>query len=249
METSIRAPRKTLVDHLVDDLARRILRGETRPGDRLPTMRQLARDYEVTVATAQRAIARLEEMGLVAARQGSGLRVRDPRREAGPGALPHWFSALEHDPEAAARLLGDVLELRRQIALHLLLNLPVPTEALEPATGALIAGLDRAGSAEEAMEIDLMVARTLLSLSPQVAYGMVMNLFEQLLRGSPRAIQALYGEPEGNAAAYRATFACLRDETDQGRRRMKLESLLEHMDRQALDRLQIALGQEGDKKP
>ncbi|MDF1564816.1 MAG: GntR family transcriptional regulator [Deltaproteobacteria bacterium] len=235
------APRRTLVEHLVDDLARQILRGEVAVGSHLPTMRQLAHDYGVTVATAQRAVARLEEMGLISARQGSGLKVRDARREAGPGVLPHWFAALTDAPAQAASLLGDVLELRRQIAVHLMLNLPLAPEELQPATLDLVEGFRRAQNPEEAMEIDLMMARTLLALSPQVAYGMMLNLFEQLLRGSPLAIGAIYGEPEGNAAAYRAAFTTLRDEPSPGRRRAKLESLLEHVDRRALDRLMETL--------
>lgn len=57
---------------IVADLRARILSGELRPGDRLPSIRQLARQWGVAVATATRALATLRDDGLVKATVGSG---------------------------------------------------------------------------------------------------------------------------------------------------------------------------------
>jgi AcrR family transcriptional regulator len=49
-----------------------IASGELRPGDRVPSIRQLAGDHGVAIATATRAMATLRDQGLVEARVGAG---------------------------------------------------------------------------------------------------------------------------------------------------------------------------------
>lgn len=57
---------------IVAELRARILTGDLRPGDRLPSIRQLAQRWGVAVATATRAMATLRDDGLVEATVGSG---------------------------------------------------------------------------------------------------------------------------------------------------------------------------------
>ncbi|MCO1658947.1 GntR family transcriptional regulator [Pseudonocardia humida] len=56
----------------------RITTGALRPGDRVPSTRQLVRDFAVAMATATRALAVLRDEGLVVTRPGSGTVVRAP---------------------------------------------------------------------------------------------------------------------------------------------------------------------------
>jgi GntR family transcriptional repressor for pyruvate dehydrogenase complex len=49
-----------------------------RPGDRLPTMSQLASRFEVATPTMREALRRLQALGLLQIRQGSGVYVREP---------------------------------------------------------------------------------------------------------------------------------------------------------------------------
>jgi DNA-binding GntR family transcriptional regulator len=53
-----------------------ILRGELRPGDEIPSERQIAEEWGVSRPTATRALAALRVEGLVEARQGAGTFVR-----------------------------------------------------------------------------------------------------------------------------------------------------------------------------
>ena len=57
---------------LRDQIAAAIGRGELKPGDRLPTMREVAVALSVDLNTVQRAYAVLEEEGLLAMVQGRG---------------------------------------------------------------------------------------------------------------------------------------------------------------------------------
>lgn len=66
-------------------LRERIASGELKPGDRVPSTRQLVRDWGVAMATASRALATLRDEGVVITRTGSGTVVGGVR---GSGAAP-----------------------------------------------------------------------------------------------------------------------------------------------------------------
>lgn len=61
---------------IANALREQISTGELGPGDRVPSTRQLVRDWGVAMATASRALAILREEGLVTTRRGSGTVVR-----------------------------------------------------------------------------------------------------------------------------------------------------------------------------
>ncbi|MDX3101372.1 TetR/AcrR family transcriptional regulator C-terminal domain-containing protein [Nonomuraea angiospora] len=64
---------------IVADIKRRIADGRLRPGDRVPSTRQLARDRGVALATAAKALALLAQEGVVVAEPRVGTVVAEPR--------------------------------------------------------------------------------------------------------------------------------------------------------------------------
>ncbi|HUR05151.1 MAG TPA: TetR/AcrR family transcriptional regulator C-terminal domain-containing protein [Nonomuraea sp.] len=90
---------------IVDDIKRRIAVGELRAGDRVPSTRQLARDWDVALATAAKALARLGQQGVVVAEPRVGTVVagpsgRSPRRPHGDPDNPSRDASHgpAHDP-------------------------------------------------------------------------------------------------------------------------------------------------------
>ncbi|MGY1945695.1 TetR/AcrR family transcriptional regulator C-terminal domain-containing protein [Nocardia asiatica] len=71
---------------IVAEIRARIVTGDLRPGDRVPSIRQIAQRWGVAVATATRVTATLREEGLVEARVGSGTVVSARHRPADPVA-------------------------------------------------------------------------------------------------------------------------------------------------------------------
>lgn len=69
------------------DLRRRITTGQLAPGDRLPSTRQITRQWNVAMATATKVLTALRQEGLVEAVPGVGTVVR-ARIEVPPGELP-----------------------------------------------------------------------------------------------------------------------------------------------------------------
>src|SRR5207248_2511171 len=65
-----------LYEHLADELGSAIDRGALRGGDRLPSVRRLARERSVSVSTVLEAYLRLENAGLIEVRPKSGHFVR-----------------------------------------------------------------------------------------------------------------------------------------------------------------------------
>jgi GntR family transcriptional regulator len=65
-------PPRSLRHSLAEDLRRRILAGEWRPGERLPSEPELAKRQTVSRSSMRSAITLLEEEGFVRRRQGSG---------------------------------------------------------------------------------------------------------------------------------------------------------------------------------
>ncbi len=61
-----------LYERIAEAVRQQILRGELKPGDRVPTVRQMTERWGCTPGTAQRAYRELARQGLVAARRGGG---------------------------------------------------------------------------------------------------------------------------------------------------------------------------------
>ncbi|MET9557890.1 GntR family transcriptional regulator [Streptomyces sp. NPDC006645] len=67
------------------ELRRRIASGDLAPGDRVPSTRRITEEWGVAMATATKALAALNQEGLVRAVPGVGTVVAEPDRGRGPG--------------------------------------------------------------------------------------------------------------------------------------------------------------------
>lgn len=126
-------PQPKIADRIATTLRRAIVAGRLRPGDALPSERDLADEYDVNRASIREAIRRLESWGLVKIRQGSATRVSDIFLSAGLDLVPHLF---EVGAEVDPGILRDLHELRA-----LLLGWAAERAALQ-ADPASIARLD-----------------------------------------------------------------------------------------------------------
>jgi DNA-binding transcriptional MocR family regulator len=77
-----------LYEELADDLARLVVRGTLRAGDRLPSVRLLSEQRKVSVSTVLQAYLLLESRGLVETRPQSGHYVRAARAALAPEPRP-----------------------------------------------------------------------------------------------------------------------------------------------------------------
>lgn len=68
-----------LYQQIVDEIRGKILTGQLKPGDPLPSIRQLAADLLISVITTKRAYQDLENGGLIQTRPGRGTFVSEVR--------------------------------------------------------------------------------------------------------------------------------------------------------------------------
>ncbi|NEC92278.1 GntR family transcriptional regulator [Streptomyces sp. SID12501] len=80
MTTPGPSPNQPPSRRIAEELRAAIEAGQLAPGDRLPSERTLAQQYGAARNTAREAIRLLAEEGLVTARHGSGVFVREPQR-------------------------------------------------------------------------------------------------------------------------------------------------------------------------
>ena len=69
-------PESHLYRKIIEAIRQGILAGELKPGDRLPSVREMAERWECTNGTVQRAYRELAQQGLVLSRAGQGTHVR-----------------------------------------------------------------------------------------------------------------------------------------------------------------------------
>ncbi len=83
-----RITKKAISESVAEQLRLQILRGEVKPGERLPPERELAPAFGTNRNTLREAIRSLETQGLVTVRQGDGVRVADFRTSGALSLLP-----------------------------------------------------------------------------------------------------------------------------------------------------------------
>lgn len=100
----------TVSQEITEKLMRRIVDREYLPGTKLPTERELALEFEVTRHVVREALKRLEAVGLVRIRQGSGIYVENLQLTGGL----ELFEVLLKRQDGSINLafLKDVLEFR-----------------------------------------------------------------------------------------------------------------------------------------
>lgn len=157
-----------LYERVADRIGRQIRSGVLRAGDRMPSLRRVSSDQQVSMATAVEAYLLLERQGLLEARPRSGYYVRLPAaplpRESAPRARkPQWL----RNPG----LLGvlDVLARRDVLPLH----------AATPAAGLLPVAALR-GALQQVLRRDPdVIARY---AAPQGVYDLRLRIAERYAR-------------------------------------------------------------------
>ena len=99
--------------------------GQLGDGERLPTVRQTARDFAVAQATAAKAYKALEQSGFVVTRTAAGTRVAPGASPAPQSVIEHVRALVEASGDAQVSL-DDVVAILRAIWIP---GIPAPTDA------------------------------------------------------------------------------------------------------------------------
>jgi DNA-binding FadR family transcriptional regulator len=222
-------------------LTQDILRGRYAVGSRLPTVRELAEAHAVNPATIQRVVSRLETRGLVTARQGSGLRVNDPSESGDISLIPFWLEATLGQPAQAVSILADFLEVRRVVAVRLMVRhreTLLAQRAVLQAAAARMQAASREG-VSALRDADMAFARAMLRATGNVVALSVLNTMAHVLTELPVVAEAMYAEPARNTASMlRVLQALASGAEDAG---AVIEQALTEVDKHTLARFEALL--------
>ncbi len=150
-----RAPRQSLTSMLIEALTERIQSDQYKPGDQLPTEKDLIEEFNVSRTVVREAIANLKASGLVSTHQGKGAFVLDQ------GVMRSF--RITDDKLALAEDLLEALEVRIAIeseaaALAARRRTPEQLAAIRAACEAMDAALARG---EETVALDIAFHRAI----------------------------------------------------------------------------------------
>lgn len=224
LKASIFTPvRRTRVyEAVAAQIQQQIADGTLRPGDHLPSERELSEAFGVSRASVRDAIRVLELAGLVVPRQGEGTVIRDLTMDSVASPLA---SALVRRKD----LLADLLDARRIIEPALAYR------AAEHATAEDIAAMEeivvrqeakvRAG--EPGIEEDTAFHDRLARAARNQVILKVIDVLMDLLReGRARGFQA-QGRPQRSVDGHRRILAAMRRRDPQGAMRAMEQHLEE----------------------
>lgn len=180
---------------LAEDLRSRIDRGEFEPGEAIPPVLQLSRDYEVAPMTARRALGTLRTAGVVTMRPGVGTFVAKTESLRAVVMLDStWPPCPEMRYDSFRRASLGCKEACSKLRLRLMLaNLEDdPDLFLEPGTGVVVLA-----ARPRAPRLDTWLRRIARAGAPMVATGENLGLPNPVFRDRPagmrRALRYLYG--------------------------------------------------------
>ncbi|BBX65046.1 putative HTH-type transcriptional regulator [Mycobacterium saskatchewanense] len=188
--TPLQPPDRQRVDEqIAASIADAILDGVFPPGSALPPERELAERLEVNRTSLRQGLARLQQMGLIEARHGSGNVVRDPQGLTHPAVV-----------EALVRKLGpeflvELLEIRAALG-PLIGRLAAQRGGPEDADAlrAALAAVQDADGAAARQAADLDYFRVLIHCSRNRALGLLYRWVEQAFGGREHELTAAYDD-------------------------------------------------------
>lgn len=201
--------RSSVVDAVADRLRNEILAGRLAAGSRLPSERELSLALGVNRLTLRAALARLEAMGLVTTRHGSGTEVAAWRERAGLEALPMVMGSLDPDEPAWLELLTAMLEVRRILATEAVALAATRHTAEDIAAMREIAAeqLTRLHDAQAYARGDLAFQRVVVRAARNVGFELILNSFGRFPEEQPALVATLYDKREESVGLYGVLIA------------------------------------------
>ncbi len=222
--------RKKASEQVADQIRKSILGGRLAPGQRLPSERDLASQFEVTRTTLREALKRLESLKLIFIRHGDRATVLDWMRH---GSLELLNDLISRKDRLNVALLENVMEARILVGAEVarlaarrrgdddMLDLEEAFQGLEHAHGDL--------ADFQAAEYDFFHA--LATASHNLVFVFLLNSIRKLYVNNGDYFAPLVGDADATVANHRAILEAVRVRDGSGAAKKARGFLEEGMER------------------
>lgn len=202
---------QTVVAEVATILARRVAAGVYAPGELVPSVRQVAAEFEVSRATAQLILGRLESIGFVEGKRGKGFAVCDVRLRGGIDVYQQLFELSRSVPQIAMTMFCDIVDAEQALLLDTLYRYAQGDHRID--TADLHAAVDRLESIAGEPEPDLVaflhaelaIIRRMLATVDQSMHLATVNSIGQMILAVPEALAAFFAvTPDAHVVVWRA---------------------------------------------
>jgi DNA-binding FadR family transcriptional regulator len=205
---------QTVVADVADELARRVAAGEYQPGDLMPSVRQVAEEFEMNRATAQLTLGRLESYGFVEARRGKGFTIRDVREAGGVDVYRQLFRFSIPMPDIAIEMFRDIVDVERNLVLEALLTYTGGEHRIDSAE--LKNAIDELESIarqsdpdfRQLLALEVALVRRLLTVLGLPMQRAILNSIGEMVLEVPEAVESYFaGAADLHVLVWRALAA------------------------------------------
>ncbi|ORB85354.1 GntR family transcriptional regulator [Mycobacterium kansasii] len=183
--------RQRVDEQIAASIADAILDGVFPPGSTLPPERDLATQFGVNRTSLRQGLARLQQMGLIEVRHGSGSVVRDPAGLTHPAVVEALVRKLGPD------FLAELLEIRAALG-PVIGRLAAERHTLGDAQALreALAAVREADSAALRQSADLAYFRVLIRSTQNRALGLLYRWVEHAFGGREHELTGAYDDAE-----------------------------------------------------
>jgi GntR family transcriptional regulator, transcriptional repressor for pyruvate dehydrogenase complex len=204
--------RSSVVDAVADRLRGEILAGRLPAGAKIPSERELSFALGVNRLTLRAALARLDALGLITTRHGSGTIVADWRERAGIDTLATLIGSLTPSDPTWRELITSLLEVRRILAAE---AVALASERRTKADLEVLAlraeeQNDRTGDVVAFARGDVAFVRAVVHASRNVAFELLLNTFARFPDEHPELVKVLFDQCETSLAYYPVVIELIR---------------------------------------
>lgn len=207
LASTLKPPFEVRKDKVYDQVSRKLeqfIRQELKPGDKLPSERELALSCKVSRSSIRDAIRKLELLGLVEPRQGAGTIVRDSSPDAMVNPL---FSALMRKRKHIAELLDVRIMIEPAIAARAARH--ITPEQLDRMEEILRRQGEKVARGEPAIEEDSEFHYTITMAANNSVLLHVIDILMDLLRESRERNMQVEGRLQKSFEGHQRIYTAL----------------------------------------
>lgn len=212
--------RESLVDRLAGEIRTSINSGDYTMGERLPTIMEMARRFGVGHPTVREALKKLEAIGVVEIRHGSGVYVTRTQDVL--------VMASDYGPKVTKKLLLDLIQARAPIEMQsaALASRNATDEHFAEMRRLLTMAGENLDNDSVLNSVNMAFHRQIATASGNAVIAQLLDVMQTLFTDEQRLILGIFGSRKQDHQEHLSIFAALEKRQEQ----LATERMRQHLD-------------------